>query len=158
MSDFLCKWANLFVVGLGLRLMFCMIVPQAHAQDQSHAPAKFNEQPKTPSTSKELTEVARAGKAVVVSREGQCTLCHQIPDYSGAMGDLGPALSGVASRLSSEALELRVKDSRRLNPYTIMPPYFSTEGLNQVDPKFKGQTLLSETQLHQVLTYLSTLR
>ncbi len=74
------------------------------------------------------------------------------------MGDLGPPLGGVASRLSAQAIEVRVKDSRRVNPYTIMPPYFSTDGLSQVDPKFKGQTLLSEAQLRQVLAYLSTLK
>jgi sulfur-oxidizing protein SoxX len=106
----------------------------------------------------ELFAKVQAGKALVVSREAQCTLCHRIPEHAGAMGDLGPNLEGVASRLSPEAMALRVKDSRRINPYTIMPPYFSTEGLSQVDPKFKNQTILSETQLQQVLSYLGSLK
>jgi sulfur-oxidizing protein SoxX len=106
----------------------------------------------------ELLAKVQAGKALVVSREGQCTLCHRIPEHAGAMGDLGPNLEGVASRLSPEAMALRVKDSRRINPYTIMPPYFSTEGLSQVDPKFKNQTILSEAQLQQVLSYLGSLK
>ena len=106
----------------------------------------------------ELAAKVQAGKALVVSREGQCTLCHRIPEHAGAMGDLGPTLQGVASRLSPEAMELRVKDSRRINPYTIMPPYFSTEGLSHVDPKFKNQTILSQAQLQQVLSYLDSLK
>jgi L-cysteine S-thiosulfotransferase len=108
--------------------------------------------------SAEIRTQAQAGQAIVVSREGQCTLCHQIPDYSGAMGNLGPPLGGVASRLTANEIQTRLKDSRLVNPYTIMPPYFSVEGLSQVDPKFKGQTILSETQFKQVLTYLNTLR
>jgi len=106
----------------------------------------------------ELFAKVQAGKALVVSREAQCTLCHRIPEHAGAMGDLGPNLEGVASRLSPEAMALRVKDSRRITPYPIMPPYFSTEGLSQVDPKFKNQTILSEAQLQQVLSYLGSLK
>ena len=106
----------------------------------------------------ELSNESQAGKALVVSREGQCTLCHRIPDHAGAMGDLGPSLGGVATRLSAQAIEARVKDSRSVNPHTIMPPYFSTVGLSHVDPKFKDQTLLTQAQLQQILAYLATLK
>jgi len=105
-----------------------------------------------------LSDEAAKGLEIMKGRTGQCVLCHQIPNNPSPMGNLGPALRGVAKRMDESTLRARLADERSVNPLTIMPPYFSTEGLNQVDPKFKGQTLLSETQLHQVLTYLSTLR
>ncbi len=168
MRDFFLRFSSAFIMGLGLHegLGLGLAQAQAQAQTQTQAqtqprqdmPALVNAVPKDASTQSDLSSDARAGKAVAVSREGQCTLCHQIPEHLGAMGDLGPPLGGVASRLSAQAIEVRVKDSRRVNPYTIMPPYFSTDSLSQVDPKFKGQTLLSEAQLRQVLAYLSTLK
>ncbi len=97
------------------------------------------------------------GLAIVQSREGQCTLCHSMPNVKGVVGNLGPALDGVGLRLSEEQLRARLIDSRKINPMTIMPPYFSTEGLSLVDPKFLGKTLLSERELEDVLAYLKSL-
>jgi len=97
------------------------------------------------------------GFALVQSREGQCTLCHSIPNSKGVMGNLGPSLEGVGQRLSEEQLRARLIDSRKINPMTIMPPYFSTEGLSLVDPKLSGKTILSATELEDVLAYLKSL-
>ena len=98
------------------------------------------------------------GFQIVQSREGQCTLCHQIPNYKGVMGNLGPALEGVAHRLNEQQLRLRLSDSRKINPLTIMPPYFSTEKLDHVDPKFIGKTLLNASEFEEVIAYLKTLQ
>jgi sulfur-oxidizing protein SoxX len=73
------------------------------------------------------------------------------------MGNLGPSLEGVGQRLSEEQLRARLIDSRKINPMTIMPPYFSTEGLSLVDPKLSGKTILSATELEDVLAYLKSL-
>ena len=156
MCDFFLRFTSALLLSLWLQAGLGLA--QAQTPPRQDLPAWVKATTKDASIQSDLSGDARAGKAVAVSREGQCTLCHHIPDHLGAMGDLGPPLGGVASRLSQEAIELRVRDSRQVNPYTIMPPYFSTDGLSQVDPKFKGQTLLSEAQLRQVLAYLSTLR
>ena len=97
------------------------------------------------------------GFKIAQSREGQCTLCHSIPNYKGVMGNLGPSLEGVGTRLSEQQLRSRLQDSRKINPSSIMPPYFSTEGLNNVDPKFIGKTLLSFTEFEEVIAYLKSL-
>jgi len=97
------------------------------------------------------------GFAIVQSREGQCTLCHSIPNYKGVMGNLGPSLDGVGKRLNEEQLRARLMDSRKINPMTIMPPYFSTDGLSLVDPKLSGKTILSASELEDVLSYLKSL-
>ena len=98
------------------------------------------------------------GFQITQSREGQCTLCHRIPNYKGVMGNLGPSLEGVAHRLNELQLRLRLSDSRKINPLTIMPPYFSTDNLNNVDPKFAGKTLLSASEFEEVIAYLKTLQ
>jgi sulfur-oxidizing protein SoxX len=97
------------------------------------------------------------GFEIVQSREGQCTLCHSIPNYKGVMGNLGPSLEGVGKRLNEAQLRARLIDSRKINPTTIMPPYFSTEGLSLVDPKLSGKTILSASELEDVLAYLKSL-
>ena len=73
------------------------------------------------------------GKLIVASRDSNCILCHAVPD-SGTrfMGDLGPPLAGTAARLTEGQLRLRIVDSLRLNPDTIMPSYYRVEGLNRV--------------------------
>ncbi len=104
-----------------------------------------------------LETLQNKGFKLAQSREGQCTLCHSIPNYKGVMGNLGPALEGVGSRLNEAQLRARLQDSRKINPSSIMPPYFSTEGLNNVDPKFFGKTLLSASEFEEVIAYLKSL-
>jgi len=60
--------------------------------------------------------------------------------------------------LNEEQLRLRLSDSRKINPFTIMPPYFSTENLAHVDPKFAGKTLLNASEFEEVIAYLKTLQ
>ena len=112
------------------------------------------QQPPSETTSEAMQN---KGFKLTQSREGQCTLCHSIPNYKGVMGNLGPPLEGVGARLNEQQLRSRLQDSRKINPSSIMPPYFSTDGLNNVDPKFIGKTLLSATEFEEVIAYLKSL-
>ncbi len=84
--------------------------------------------------------------------------CHQIPGLEGPAGNLGPALAGVGSRLSTPELRMRLIDSSRINPESIMPPYYRTEGLNRVAPVYRGKPILSAQQIEDVVAYLATLK
>ena len=99
------------------------------------------------------------GKEIVLGRDANCVLCHSVPD-SGLrfMGDLGPPLAGTAQRLSEGQLRLRVVDSLRLNPDTIMPSYYRVDGLNRVAAQFNGKPVLTAQQVEDVVAYLLTLR
>ena len=99
------------------------------------------------------------GKALVLSRDSNCTLCHAVPD-SGIrpMGDLGPPLAGTAARLGEAQLRLRVVDSSRVNPDTIMPSYYRVEGLNRVAAQYRDRPVLSAQQVEDVVAYLLTLK
>jgi len=99
------------------------------------------------------------GKAVVVSRDSNCLLCHAAPD-SGVrvMGNVGQSLAGVGARLTEGQLRLRIVDSMRLNRDTMMPSYYRTDGLNQVAEAWRGQPILTVQQVEDTVAYLLTLR
>jgi sulfur-oxidizing protein SoxX len=54
----------------------------------------------------------------------------------------------------AEGLRQRIADARRFNPYTIMPPYLSTEGLQEVAAAYRGQTVLTPQGLDDIVAYL----
>lgn len=100
------------------------------------------------------------GRAIVVDRQvGLCLLCHGGPfPEQRFMGDLAPDLSGVGARLSAAQIRLRIVDSSRVNPDTVMPAYFRTEGLQRVAPAFRGKTILTAQQVEDVVAFLVTLK
>ena len=49
-------------------------------------------------------------------------------------------------------------DAARLNPDTIMPPYYRLDHLQRVAKTFAGKTILSAEQLEDVVAYLATLK
>jgi sulfur-oxidizing protein SoxX len=103
---------------------------------------------------------AARGKAIVTSRQtGLCLLCHSAPlPQEKFQGTIGPDLKGSGSRYSEGELRMRMVDSRRLNPDTIMPSYYRLDGLERVAPAFRGKTVLSAEQIEDVVAFLKTLR
>ena len=102
---------------------------------------------------------ASRGKQVVASRDSNCLLCHSVPDAgTRIMGNLGPPLAGVGARLSEAQLRLRIVDSLRLNPETIMPSYYRMDRLNQVGEAWRGKPVLTAQQVEDTVAYLLTLR
>lgn len=99
------------------------------------------------------------GRAIVANRQmGLCLLCHSGPiPEERFQGDLAPDLKGAGKRWTEAQLRARIVDSRRLNPATIMPSYYRTEGHWRVAPAFRGKPLLSAEQIEDVVAYLGTL-
>ncbi|MDP1567909.1 MAG: sulfur oxidation c-type cytochrome SoxX [Polaromonas sp.] len=103
---------------------------------------------------------AARGRAIVASRQtGLCLLCHAGPlPEERFQGNLAPDLAGTGSRWSEGQLRLRVVDARRLNPQTLMPPYYQTDGLERVGSTWRGQPVLEAQQIEDVVAFLRTLR
>jgi sulfur-oxidizing protein SoxX len=103
---------------------------------------------------------AARGKALVAARDpANCVLCHAIPDPAIPFaGNVGPPLAGVGARLSLPQLRLRVVDSLRVNPQTVMPSYYKLVDLVSVAAAYQGKTILTAAQVEDVVAYLATLR
>ncbi len=100
------------------------------------------------------------GRAIVADRtRGLCLLCHPAPiPEERFQGNLAPSLAGVGARLTPGQLRLRLVDSRRQNPETLMPAYFSTAGLVGVADAWQGRPILRVEEIEDVVAYLATLR
>ena len=106
-----------------------------------------------------LGDAAR-GRAIVTNRTtGLCLLCHSGPfPEQTFQGDLAPDLKGAGARWSEGQLRLRMVDSSRVNPATIMPSYYRIDGLTRVGPAWRDKPVLTAEQIEDVLAFLVTLR
>ena len=100
------------------------------------------------------------GRAIVLDRRlGGCLLCHSGPfPEEKFQGTLAPDLAGAGLRWSAGQLRLRLVDATRLNPDTIMPPYYRVDGLTRVGSAWRGKPILTAGQIEDVLAFLLTLR
>jgi len=100
------------------------------------------------------------GRPIVANRSvGLCLLCHSGPiPEERFQGNLAPDLAGAGARWSAAQLRLRIVDARRLNPQTLMPPYFDAGGLQRVGPAWQGRRLLDAQQVEDVVAWLASLQ
>ena len=99
------------------------------------------------------------GEAIVKNREtANCLICHSIPDERERfMGDVGPPLASVGTRLSPGQIRLRLVDPTLLNPRVVMPAYHRVEDLVRVDGRFRGRPVLGAQEIEDVVAYLAAL-
>jgi sulfur-oxidizing protein SoxX len=100
------------------------------------------------------------GRALVANRQvGLCLLCHSGPfPEERFQGEIAPDLKGAGARLSEGQIRLRIVDQGRINPATIMPAYYRTEGLTRVAPAFRGKPVLTAGEIEDIVAFLATLR
>ncbi len=108
-------------------------------------------------------DISRGRQLVAARDPANCILCHGAPAAlrEGGVrfsGDLAPPLDGAGARWTPAQLRLRLVDSARLNPQTIMPAYFRTEGLTEVAAAYRGKPILSAREIEDLIAYLSTLK
>jgi sulfur-oxidizing protein SoxX len=102
---------------------------------------------------------AQRGRRIVRDREtGNCIICHKVPEPDEPFqGDLGPDLGGIGKRLTAGQIRLRLVDESRLNPQTLMPPYYRVDGLSRVAARHRGKPVLTAQEIEDVVAYLGTL-
>ncbi len=103
---------------------------------------------------------AANGRAIVLDRQrGLCLLCHGGPfPEAPQQGNLAPSLAGAGLRWNDAQLRLRITDSRRIHPDSIMPAYGVTDPAPRVARRHQGQSILTPQQIEDVVAFLSTLR
>jgi len=102
----------------------------------------------------------RGAKLVVARKKGNCLACHKIQQLNEFPfhGNVGPELTDVASNLSEGEMRLRLVNPKVVNPETIMPAFYRTEGLHRVMKKFQGKPVLTEQEIEDVIAFLKTLK
>ena len=102
---------------------------------------------------------AARGRAIVANRQvGLCLLCHSGPfPEERFQGDLAPDLR-TSARLTEGQIRQRIVDPTKVNPQSIMPAYYKSEGLTRVAPAYRGKTVLTPEQIEDVVAYLITLK
>jgi len=107
---------------------------------------------------------AARGRALLVARDpANCILCHAAPAdlvNSGVRfsGNLAPTLDGAGARWTPGQLRLRIVDSSRINPDTIMPSYYRIDGLVEVAAAWRGKPIMNAQQIEDLIAYLATLQ
>ncbi|CDZ70492.1 Putative cytochrome c, soxX protein [Neorhizobium galegae bv. orientalis] len=103
---------------------------------------------------------AARGRTVVTDRQkGLCLLCHTGPfPEQRFQGNLAPDLRGAGSRWDEGQLRLRLVDSSKVNPPTIMPAYYRLDGLTRVGGAWQGKPVLSADEVEDVVAFLLTLK
>ena len=103
---------------------------------------------------------AERGLKIVTNRQvGLCLLCHSGPyPQERFQGTMAPDLKGAGARSTEGQLRLRIVDASRINPATIMPPYYRVDDLSRVAPGFRGKPILTAEQIEDVVAYLMTLK
>ena len=103
---------------------------------------------------------AARGRTLIVARDSaNCVLCHAVPDAAVRFsGDVGPSLAGVGTRLSVPQLRLRIGDNLRVNPATVMPSYYKSDGLDRVATQYAGKPILTAQEVEDIVAYLVTLK
>ena len=104
---------------------------------------------------------AARGKAISSDgSRGNCLACHQlpIPDVE-AYGTIGPPLTAIGARLTEGQIRLRVVDTRKINPMSIMPGFYRDPRLiHRPGKRYAGRTFLNAQQVEDVIAYLVTLK
>jgi sulfur-oxidizing protein SoxX len=101
---------------------------------------------------------ARGKQTVLDPERGNCLICHPMPIAEAEFqGDVGPDLAGVGSRYGAGEIRLRVVDAKRLNPDSVMPAYYRTDGLYRVLNQYRGEPILTAQEVEDVVAYLMTL-
>ena len=82
-------------------------------------------------------------------------------EHNVRMREMVAEVGRVANRVRQARTNARSGkggDAAKINPETIMPSYYRTEGLHRVGWQWQGQPVLSAQQIEDVVAFLRTLR
>lgn len=103
---------------------------------------------------------AGRGRALVVNRQkGLCLLCHSGPfPEERFQGNIAPSLAGAGNRSSEGELRLRMVESRKVNPDSLMPAYHADPAAQRVSAAIAGRPILTAQEIEDVVAFLKELK
>ncbi len=102
----------------------------------------------------------RGASIVAAPEKGGCLACHRVAaliDQQPDQGVSGPALDGIASRISEGSLRLQIVNIGIVTPGSAMPAYYTIAGVEPLTPGGAPEPLLSAQEIEDVIAYLMTL-
>ena len=150
----LLKTLKLGVVVSGMTIMLTVGVSSAEGLKVPEIVGKSISQ----SLTGQSGDVNKGRKTVINRKQGNCLACHALSSLANQPfhGEVGPPLDGVAKRYSEGELRLILVNSKKVFEGTIMPAFYRLSGLNRVNKKFAGKTILSAQQVEDVIAFLKT--
>lgn len=102
---------------------------------------------------------ALRGKALAADRdEGNCLACHSIPIPEEPFhGTLGPDLRGIGARMTAGQIRLRLVNPRKVNPRTMMPPYYVVSGRHRVRKDVRDRPILEAQDIEDIVAFMMTM-
>lgn len=101
------------------------------------------------------------GRDVIVAQEkGNCLACHATASLSDIPhhGNLGPSLNGVGSRYTESQLRQLIVDAKTMFPETVMPAFHVPANLPRVPEVFAAKTILTPSEVEDVIAFLKNLK
>ena len=103
-----------------------------------------------------------AGRKVFSNRKlGNCLACHANSDMADQPfhGEVGPPLDGVADRWEEGEIRAIIVNSKAVfGDETVMPGFYSLDVGKNVRKDLIGKTILTATEIEDVVAYLKTLK
>lgn len=150
------KYSQLFTAAMGVAVAGA-IATGAMAQDMAKVEIVNGTVPK--SLTGKPGDPAAGKKAAINMKKGNCLACHEMPIPEQQFhGKTGPSLMGIGSRQDEATLRMRLVDSKVINPDTMMPSFYKTEGLHRVAKDFVGKTVLEAQEVEDIVAYLLTIK
>jgi len=98
------------------------------------------------------------GVALALLTQGAAAEVKKVQNDFPFHGNIGPELTDVASNLTEGEMRLRLVNPKVVNPDTIMPAFYRTEGLHRVMKKFQGKPVLTDQEIEDIIAFLKTLK
>ena len=111
-----------------------------------------------PVVGQDAEAIAKGRELAFDRNRGNCLSCHAIA--GGEMpGNIAPPLIQMKLRFPARAkLRAQIWDATTINPNTIMPSYYQSDGFHRTMKKFAGKTILTAQEVEDIIAYLSTLK
>ena len=103
---------------------------------------------------------AKGEKLTINRKKGNCLACHAISALAKQPfhGNVGPPLNGVGNRLTAAEIRMRIVNPKAVNPNTIMPAFYKSDGFHRLQKKWKGKTIIGAQDVEDIVAYMLTLK
>ncbi len=146
------KYRSIVTVVLGLALVgFFWVGTESASAGMEKYKVVNNTIPK--SLTGKAGNAAKGEKLTINRKKGNCLACHVITALAKQPfhGEVGPPLDGVGGRLTAAEIRLRIVNPKIVNPDSIMPAFYKSDGFHRLQKKWKGKTIIGAQDVEDIV-------